>query len=388
MATRREGLARRRAAMGFSQESLAEYLRIDRSTVSRWERGTLCPQSWIQPRLAHALKISTDRLEELLHAAPSPAVRTSDQVSEAQRASHRVNLISVAHLRQQVHELDERYDQVPSTSLLADAGLVLGQIAFFGHHAANSRTRLELREVEAEAETLMGQLVWDASQRRDHVNARAHFDKAIDAAREIGNPAAEGLALLRKSYIALYGEQDPGIGLALTCQTADTTSNSSNVLTGLARLHTAEAHAMLGDLRACELALSQADACFARMNEHDTAGFLFSPSQFDRMAGSCYLFLGDHRRAQVILERTARNIRRQNKSRAIVLGNLSLACLRQGDLDGAAVALHEAIDVVEETRGGGGMNIAFNAGKELRNWRTERVVVEVYDRLLSLMTAA
>jgi transcriptional regulator with XRE-family HTH domain len=388
MATRREGLARRRAAMGFSQESLAEHLSIDRSTVSRWERGTLCPQSWIQPRLAQALKVSTDRLEELLHAAPSPAVPASDRFSDALRASHRVNLITVAHLRQQVHELDERYDQVPSTSLLADAGLALGQIAFFGERAVNGRTRLELREVEAEAETLMGQLVWDASQRRDHANARAHFDRAINAAREIGNPAAEGLALLRKSYIALYGERDPATGLALTCQTADTTSNTSNVLTGLAQLHTAEAHAMLGDLRACELALSQADARFAKMNDHDIAGFLFSPSQFDRVAGSCYLFLGDHRRAQAILEKTARGIRRQNKSRAIVLGNLSLACLRQGDLDGATTALHEAIDVVEETRGGGGMNVVFDAGKELRRWRTELVVGEVYDRLLSLMTAA
>lgn len=77
-----------------------------------------------------------------------------------------------------------------------------------------------------------------------------------------------------------------------------------------------------------------------------------------------------------------------SKSRAIVLGNLSLACLRQGDLDGATTALHDAIDVVEETRGGGGMNLVFDAGRELRNWQTERVAGEVYDRLLSLMTAA
>jgi hypothetical protein len=30
----------------------------------------------------------------------------------------------------------------------------------------------------------------------------------------------------------------------------------------------------------------------------------------------------------------------------------------------------------------------FDAGKELRQWRTEHIVSEVYDRLLSLMTAA
>jgi hypothetical protein len=59
-------------------------------------------------------------------------------------------------------------------------------------------------------------------------------------------------------------------------------------------------------------------------------------------------------------------IRRQNKSRAIVLGNLSLAHLRQGELDAAAATLHEAIDVVEQTRGGGGLNVVFDAGRELR----------------------
>jgi transcriptional regulator with XRE-family HTH domain len=388
MATRREGLARRRKAVGFTQESLAECLGLDRSTVGRWERGIETPQPWNQPDLAGALKISLETLDVLLCGSTLPAVSPSDRVADAVRTPHRLDLITVAHLRERVHRLDERYDRVPSTTLLAEAGLALGQIAFFGEHVPDGRTRVELREVEAEAATLMGQLVWDASQRRDHTNARAFFDNAIDAAREVGNTATEGHALLRKSYISLYGEHDPRAGLALTLRTADTTAKTSHVLTGLALLHTAEAHAMLGDQRACEAALIQAEARFTKAHDHDVAGFLCSPSQFDRMAGSCYLFLGNHRRAQKVLEKTARGIRRQNKSRAIVLGNLSLAHLRQGELDAATAALHEAIDVVEETRGGGGMNIVFDAGKELRCWRAERVVAEVYDRLLSLMTAA
>lgn len=388
MATRREGLARRRAAMGFTQESLAERLGIERSTVGRWERGTMTPMAWNQPDLARALDISLDTLDSLLAGSSRTSPSTSDRVSHALVAPQRLDLITVGYLRQRVQELDEQYDRVPSTSLLADAGLALGQISFFRQHAPTGRTRLELREVEAEAATLMGQLVWDASQRRDHDNARGHFDNAIEAAREVGNTAAEGHALLRKSYISLYGEHDPQSGLSLTEQTADITSSTSNVLTGLALLHTAEAHAMLGDQRACEKALSEAETRFEKSNGNDIAGFLFSASQFDRMAGSCYLFLGENRRAQKVLEKTARGIRRQNKSRAIVLGNLSLAHLRQGELDAATAALHEAIDVVESTRGGGGLNIVFDAGRELRRWRNEHLVSEVYDRLLSLMTAA
>ena len=53
--------------------------------------------------------------------------------------------------------------------------------------------RRELQAAEAEAATLMGQLVWDVSQRRDHDTAVAYFDQAIRAACQHGDKAAEGL---------------------------------------------------------------------------------------------------------------------------------------------------------------------------------------------------
>jgi len=60
----------------------------------------------------------------------------------------------------------------------------------------------------------------------------------------------------------------------------------------------------------------------------------------------------------------------------------------QKRIDEAAATLHSAIDVVEMTRGGGGFNIVFGAGRELRPWRQLPIVQDVYDRLLTLMTAA
>nr|CEL14301.1 Putative C1 regulatory protein [Kibdelosporangium sp. MJ126-NF4] len=370
--------------MGFTQEALAAALRVSRITVSRWERGTLTPQPRSRHRLAQVLKISLETLDTLLPRSFKAPDAPNGEPFEVPRS---IDLVTIADLRQQVQQIDELYDRVPSTSLLAEAGHVLGHIGFLRGQAATSRAHRDLRELEAEAETLMGQLVWDASQRRDHQCARQHFDKAVQAAQEIKNAAAAGHALLRKSYIALYGEQDAQSGLALTRRAADATSNVSNILTGLALLHTAEAHAMLGNRRDCEAALSQAETQFATASTYDVAGFLFSSSQFNRMAGSCYLFLGLHQRAQAVLETTASSMK-QRKSRAIVLGNLSLARLRLGELHGATDALHEAIDVVEQTRGGGGLNVVFDAGRELRPWRSEQVVDEVYDRLLSLMTTA
>ena len=289
MPAKRHRFAARRKAVGFSQEQLAERLRVERSTVARWEAGETEPQPWIRPRLARALQLSLDQLEHLLAARDIAGTEATERMSHALTHPGSADIVTVAHLRNEVQHLDEQYVHVPSSSLLAHAGQCLGQVRFLAAHAVSGHIRRELYAVEAEAATLMGQLVWDASQRRDHASARMYLDQAIDAARQVRDPAAEGLALLRKAMIALYGKRDPQEGLALAELTAETTSKVSDVLTGLAILHAAEAHAMLGELTSCEEALAAAESRFGRVGELDRAIELYSVTQFGRMAGSCYL---------------------------------------------------------------------------------------------------
>ena len=298
-----------------------------------------------------------------------------------------VDLVSMAHLRKQVRRLDEQYDSTPSTALIPEAGQHLGQISFLGAHARRSYVRRELHAAEAEAAILMGQLVWDASQRRDHDTADAYFGQAIRAAQEHGDKPGEGLALLRKSFVALCGRRDPRAGLSLTQQTAHTTAPASQVLTGLATLHIAEAHAMLSDRRACEKALDAASGQFAQIHPGDPAIDLFSPTQPGRLAGSCYLFLHDAQAATAILEETAQALRDHSKSQAVVLGNLTLAYIRLGQLDAAVGRLNAAIDVTERHRGGAGLTIICAAGRQLRRWRRNSEVQDVYDRIMTLMAA-
>jgi transcriptional regulator with XRE-family HTH domain len=386
MQMKRTRFAARRKAVGFSQDQLAERLKVDRSTVARWESGETQPQPWARPRLARAFQVSLEQLEELL-AEASAASSDADTERLDYTLTHpgSADLVTVAQLRREVQQLDEQYVLLPSSSLLADAGQTLGQIRFLASNAANGRVRRELYGVEAEAAILMGQLVWDASQRRDHASAWLYFNQAVAAARQVDDPTVEGLALLRKAMIALYGEGDPRAGLALAEQAAETTGNVSEVLTGLARLHAAEAYAMLGERSSCEHALASADTTLTRVSDMDSAFELYSATQFGRMAGSCYLSLADTGRAVVLLEDTAAALGDGSKSQAVVLGNLGLALIRQGQLDEAAGRLHEAMDVIEQNWGGGGLNIIFGAGKELRPWRRVQVVEDVHDRLLTLM---
>jgi tetratricopeptide (TPR) repeat protein len=300
---------------------------------------------------------------------------------------HGMDMAAAAHLREQAQSLAKQYDLVASTSLLPAAGECSGQVTFLRRQAPDGPVLRELQVTEAQLATLMGQLVWDASQRRDHATAVGYYDQAISAANHAGETTAEAYARLRKSYVALYGEQEPQAGLQLAQQAATLAeTGGSHALQGLALLHVGEGYAMLDDRRDCEAALGAAEAHLQAMQTADPAHGLLSADRLGRIQGSCYLTLGDSAKAGSILESTARRLHGRHKSKAIILGNLALAHLRQRDIEQAATVLHRAIDLLEVSRGGGGLNVVSAAVRELRPWRQEPVAQDVQERLLALMT--
>lgn len=66
MAARRQGLSQRRKAVGLTQESLAQRLGVERSTIVRWEAGDTEPLPSTRPQVARALQISIEELAALL----------------------------------------------------------------------------------------------------------------------------------------------------------------------------------------------------------------------------------------------------------------------------------------------------------------------------------
>jgi DNA-binding XRE family transcriptional regulator len=69
--TKRVGLIQARKAVGYTQESFAEALRVDRSTVVRWEAGDHEPLPYFWPKIARLLSVSREELIELLRLSPS-----------------------------------------------------------------------------------------------------------------------------------------------------------------------------------------------------------------------------------------------------------------------------------------------------------------------------
>ncbi|SEG52450.1 DNA-binding transcriptional regulator, XRE-family HTH domain [Thermomonospora echinospora] len=385
MALKRHRLAQRRRAFGHSQERLADLLGIERSTVGRWERAETSPLPYIRPKLAAELRITLEELADLLDEVEPADGDGNEHLDQVLSNPASVDLITTAHLWQRVQALTDEYDHVPSALLLAAAGQCHGQVSYLRQNAASNRVRRELFAVEAESATLMGQLVWDACQRRDHATSLRYFNEAITAARQIRDRFTEAHAQLRKSYVALYGHGDSHNGLGLAKSAARTVADTSPSLAGIALMHVGEAHAMLGEHGRCHAALEAAQSHFVRADDADPAGEFFTPTDHARLTGSCHLYLGSPASAVSTLAALPQD---GSKSDAIVLGNLSLAHIRLRNLDEAVASLHQAITVVEGTRGGGGLNLVFTAGRELHPWRRERPVQEITDRLLALMSAA
>ncbi|WP_158289848.1 helix-turn-helix transcriptional regulator [Micromonospora sp. S4605] len=66
MALKRHRLCQRRKALGYSQERLAGILGVERSTVVRWENAETDPQPWHRARIASALGITLEQLDDML----------------------------------------------------------------------------------------------------------------------------------------------------------------------------------------------------------------------------------------------------------------------------------------------------------------------------------
>ncbi|SCG79292.1 helix-turn-helix transcriptional regulator [Micromonospora humi] len=66
MALKRQRLCQRRKALGYSQERLADLLGVERSTVVRWENAETDPHPWHRTRIAFALGVTLEHVDDML----------------------------------------------------------------------------------------------------------------------------------------------------------------------------------------------------------------------------------------------------------------------------------------------------------------------------------
>ncbi|MFI7114908.1 helix-turn-helix transcriptional regulator [Amycolatopsis sp. NPDC049868] len=96
MATKSSALARTRSAAGYTQETFAFALRVDVSTVGRWETGASAPLPTTRPKVAKLLRLSLVELDQLLHTVKIQSNRrTTRSASTVLGASSRRSQLSL-----------------------------------------------------------------------------------------------------------------------------------------------------------------------------------------------------------------------------------------------------------------------------------------------------
>lgn len=138
---RRAELVAARKAAGYTQEGLAAALYVDRATVVHWEAGRHVPQPYLWPKLARLLGVTKERLQELLADVPIARTKSNYRISYVLKHPSSVDLVAVAYLHERIRQLDEEYDNAPSTALLGPAAHAHAQVRFLRENAASPRVR-------------------------------------------------------------------------------------------------------------------------------------------------------------------------------------------------------------------------------------------------------
>ena len=379
---RRAGLARAREAAGLTQEAFAARAGVEVSTVVRWESGCTTPLPGKRPHIARALGVELHDLERLL-SPEAPPVHTAGREGPDDG-----RLAAIAGVREEVAKLTAEYDARPVMGLVVKAAGLLERVEVLRACAGStSGWRRDLDIAEAEAALLIGRLLWDAAGRRDSSAAEEYFDRAARRAGQAGDSVLQVTAALRAGFVGLYGG-DPRAGVRRCVQAAVIAAPVSEALFALARLHAAEGHALLGHAAEADRALTTARGAMAAISPDDPAPGVCLPRTYQRLAGSAYLALGRHTEARIALTEAA--IRYEpGKVLALVLGQLALACLGEGDRDAAVRHVRTAIELAEASQSVGAIAVAFRAGREIVRGAdgAQPEAREIVDKLLMVLAA-
>lgn len=267
MGKRRDALIRRRRALGLNQEEAAEKLGVERSTLSRWERGENDPQPWHRRRLAAVLEVTPDELDLMLFD-PAEELATAVLRNDSRRGglwnanSGTVTAEDLQRIGQTRVHFQEMYRRVGGIPTMPRISAILDQrVAPMLRAAYDNDLGRRLFRAAGSLTAFAGVCAYDADQQ---MAATARFAEALGLARASADLQFEG-------YLhALLANQ--AMHLGDLGQVLDHTENVLDILGDqlgpalVCDLHSlaAKARARMGDTPACHRHLEAAETSAGR----------------------------------------------------------------------------------------------------------------------------
>lgn len=345
MAVRRQSLAERREALGHTQETLAQQMGVDRSTVARWERGVQTPQPWMRPNLAKALQLTPDRLAALLAGtAPQWASESTGKPGGAAELSDLDGgqvVDSIFMTAQKLQIADRRIG----------GGALYPSVAHYLTHEIAPQLVTPARGVSvprlfAAAASITAIAGWMAHDSGEDGNAREYFDRAFRLAVAGDDRALAANACASMAHLAIELRQ-PHDALRIVTEGLGQATATDGTSRLVARLHAMRARglALIGDRVGCCNALEDAESILDAAAGEQPARWIagFDGGSLASEAALCFLQLTELGEA----ERRAREVirlRSGDRVRSRTFAQLTLAnvLVHAGRVDEAAAIGHEA----------------------------------------------
>jgi DNA-binding XRE family transcriptional regulator/tetratricopeptide (TPR) repeat protein len=382
---------------GYTQNALAEYVDVALSSIKRWESGHTTPQPAIRRRLANALDVTLDELDDLLahdnelHTAsvrPSggtamndvtwPPVPTSGDAATDRTASHQQSLaraailavtrtrsgavvgdgVSVPWRRGVDGDTVQQVRDVTSTLRVIDARYGGGAChAAAAAHLAWAAplldvTRGPLRDpllaAIAEIHALIG---WTAFDVGAYPDARRHLLTALELAQDARDKGLIAEVLYRIARVCLHqGRAKDALQLLQLGQTAAHESRSPLART-VVWANTGWVYAELGDVARMRHAFDRAHDSVERIDLGVEQWFrFFTPIEVDALRGVALtaLTIADRHHADDAIATLRRSEAGRDedhgRGRAFDLTALATVCLYDGEIARGVEAGHAAVD--------------------------------------------
>ncbi|MFG3117414.1 helix-turn-helix transcriptional regulator [Streptomyces sp. NPDC048197] len=317
------GLAERRKALGYSQESLAHTLGVDRTTVGRWENGKTEPQPQLRPKLAEVLHVDLGELDVLvaqLPASPQESAGlpprdhygsrdTDDMIrreflravavtgalsalpaegAEAlENGARRRSAAGFLRMNDHLWQVYQLARTKGSVQLVVRDQLAALNAALDERSGGEGRA---LCGAAGELFQLAGELAFDNNR---YTDAAASYTLAATASKEAGAYDLCACALVRLAYVDVYEcryrQADDILSAAeKVARRGDSTLPTRHWIASVK----AEAQAGLGNLRACEQELDAAEKVLDLGPGRNRGWLRFDGSRLAEERGARYVQLG------------------------------------------------------------------------------------------------
>ncbi|MGB6164834.1 MAG: helix-turn-helix transcriptional regulator [Pseudonocardiaceae bacterium] len=445
MKAKRHALAQRRAIQGHSQETLARALGVEPTTVGRWERGETSPQPWLRPKLADALAVSLEELDQLLtedqpttamvtwNAADDPVLSApwnqqgtvavavllsggDDRVKRREflalsgtaltspahqwlvhepeplvsgLSGHRVSTELADRFPAMIAELRTMDDAAGGGPVLALAQHEFGWVAGLLDRASyDEPTGRKLHLTLAELGRLAGWGAYDSGQPQ---LAQRYSIAALRAAHTVDDRPLGAYTLGHMAYQATRQGQPAEAVTLIETALAGVRGQETPAL--LANLYTkqADAFAILRDSSRCIATISKARSQVEHLSPGEDLPHLYwvRPAVVTAYVGQCFLQLGNADQAAILLdEGIALFDESFTRDRQAYLTHSADALSRPGkqrDLDAAAARGMEAIHVAECLDSTYSIDLLRNLYRQMRPHATVPAVGDFLDRTRELV---